>query len=297
MAWARMDDQFYDHPKVLALLDHDGGLAAIGLWSLALGWAKRHADPRCPEEAGAIPASLPRRLGGSSELAKLLVAVGLWTATGSGWAIHDFAHWQDLDGWARRSEIATKAIRKRWDTQRKIKASPQETHTPSTTPGTTDGTTDVILTTPNLTEPQEPKNLGEVLRTSPSSDPASQKSDKLLDRPGERTDVERLCQHLADRIEEQVGVRPPVGVQWRRAARLMLDRDGYREDKIHAAIDWCHNDEFWRSNILSMGKLRTQYVRLRAAATRSNSRPTRQQETDDLFGAAMQRAKAREECQ
>src|ERR1700756_687428 len=32
--WARIDDGFDDHPKVLALLDHDDGAAALGLWVL-----------------------------------------------------------------------------------------------------------------------------------------------------------------------------------------------------------------------------------------------------------------------
>lgn len=287
MAWARMDDQFYDHPKVLALLEHEDGLAAIGLWSLALGWAKRHADPYDPDSAGSIPASLPRRLGGSTELAKLLVGVGLWTATGDGWKIHDFAHWQDLPGWAKRSAKAAAAARSRWDA-----ASAQETHAPSNAQSTATGNANAMPTTPNRTTPQKPRD--EVLRTSSSSDPASLKSDTQIDRPGQREDVERLCQHLADRIEEQFGKRPAIGFKWRQSARLMLDLDKYPEEKIHAAIDWCQDDEFWRSNILSMGKLRTQYIRLRAAATRSVSRPTHQQETDDLFGAAMQRAQERE---
>lgn len=287
MAWARMDDQFYDHPKVLALLEHNDGLAAIGLWSLALGWAKRHADPHDPNGAGSVPASLPRRLGGSTELAKLLVGVGLWAATGDGWVIHDFAHWQDLPGWAKRSAKAAAAARSRWDA-----TSSQETDAPSIARSITTGNANAMPTTPNLTTPKEPRD--EVLRTSSSSDLASRRSDNQKDRPGEREDVEHVCHHLADRIEEQIGKRPTIGVQWRRSARLMLDLDGYPEEKIHAAIDWCQDDEFWRSNILSMGKLRAQYIRLRAAATRSVSRPARQQETDDLFGAAMQRAQARE---
>jgi len=88
------------------------------------------------------------------------------------------------------------------------------------------------------------------------------------DEPGVRPDVDRLCQHLADRIEQQSGRRPHIGKLWRQSARYLLDIDGLCEDRVHAAIDWCQDDEFWRPNILSMSKLREKYVVLQAAARR-----------------------------
>jgi hypothetical protein len=103
-----------------------------------------------------------------------------------------------------------------------------------------------------------------------------------------RHDVDRICDHLADRIEANGANRPTVTAKWRDAARLMLDRDGRTEDEIHGAIDWCQADEFWRANVLSMPKLREKYDTLRLQAQR-RSRPTRQQETDDLFARAAQR--------
>lgn len=126
MTFAQLDNRFHDHPKVLALLEHDDGLAAIGLWTLVLTWCHSHADPYRPEEAGLIPASLPRRLGGSSELAQLLVGVGLWDATIDGWLIHDFGERQDLVGWQRRTDKARRAVQTRWSNR-----------TPSITPSIT----------------------------------------------------------------------------------------------------------------------------------------------------------------
>jgi len=82
----------------------------------------------------------------------------------------------------------------------------------------------------------------------------------------ERADVERLCQHLADRIEANGSKRPTITKGWRDAARLLMDNDGRTEDQVHRAIDWCQDDEFWRSNVLSMPKLRQQYDRLRLRA-------------------------------
>jgi hypothetical protein len=108
-----------------------------------------------------------------------------------------------------------------------------------------------------------------------------------------RADVERLCRHLADRIEANGCKRPAIGKKWRDAARLMIDRDGRTEQQITAAIDWCQDSEFWRANILSMPKLREKYDQLRMQAVRKPA-SSRQAETDELFGAAMKRAIARE---
>jgi hypothetical protein len=83
-----------------------------------------------------------------------------------------------------------------------------------------------------------------------------------------RDDIERLCTHLADRIEGNGSNRPEIGQKWRDAARLMLDRDGRAEQKVHDAIDWCQDDEFWRTNVMSMPKLREKYEQLRLQAQR-----------------------------
>lgn len=88
---------------------------------------------------------------------------------------------------------------------------------------------------------------------------------RSVDKPP-REDVERVCAHLADRIEGNGANRPSIGQKWRDAARLMLDRDGRTEQQIHAAIDWCQDDGFWKSNIMSLPTLREQYERLRLQA-------------------------------
>lgn len=86
-----------------------------------------------------------------------------------------------------------------------------------------------------------------------------------------REDVERLCVHLADRIEANGSKRPTIGKAWRDAARLLMDVDGHPEDKVRKAIDWCQDHEFWRSNILSMPKLREKYETLRLQAQRDSN--------------------------
>ncbi|QMP84096.1 helix-turn-helix domain-containing protein [Streptomyces phage Alderaan] len=83
-----------------------------------------------------------------------------------------------------------------------------------------------------------------------------------------REDVERLCEHLADRIVQNGSNRPNITKGWRDAARLMLDKDGRTEEQVHGAIDWCQDSDFWRSNVMSMPKLRDKYDTLRLQASR-----------------------------
>lgn len=120
-----LHDSFYDHPKVVELLEYDDGLAAIGLWSLALIWARKQADPARPERAGIVPAAMVTRLAGDRErgrqLAVLLASAraghqhGLWVElSGGGYLIHEFAPHQELAKWASKSTAARRAAAARW---------------------------------------------------------------------------------------------------------------------------------------------------------------------------------------
>lgn len=86
-----------------------------------------------------------------------------------------------------------------------------------------------------------------------------------------RDDIDRLCSHLASRIQANGSKRPVVNAKWRDAARLLIDKDGRTEEQVRAAIDWCQDNEFWRANILSMPKLREKYDQLRMHAMRGRT--------------------------
>ena len=121
MSWARIDDAFDDHPKVLAVLEHEQGGAAIGLWTLCLTWAHRNTLKR-DKTPGRISASLPRRyLGpGARELAAILVKEGLWEPLpeGEGWQIHDFDQYLPTAKTSQaRSEAGRKGAASRWARQ------------------------------------------------------------------------------------------------------------------------------------------------------------------------------------
>lgn len=69
MPWFKVDDGFYDHPKVLGL-----DVAAVGLWTLAGAYCARHLTD------GVITDKQVRAIGGTRKQAEKLVASGLWSA-------------------------------------------------------------------------------------------------------------------------------------------------------------------------------------------------------------------------
>jgi hypothetical protein len=90
----------------------------------------------------------------------------------------------------------------------------------------------------------------------------------------EHPEAARLCDLLADEIQTNTGNRPNVGKRWLDAARLLLDRDGLTPEQVTYLIRWSQADEFWRSNILSMPKLRekrdTLILRIKAEHAQRN---------------------------
>jgi hypothetical protein len=129
MGWARIDDGFDDHPKILSLLENDDGVTAVGLWLLCLTWAHRNTR-KAGKVPGLIPSSLPRRYfgPGARDLAKLLVAEDLWDerAEGDGWMIHDFDRYLPTNETREaRAEAGRRGAQKRWGNRRSDSNLPQ----------------------------------------------------------------------------------------------------------------------------------------------------------------------------
>lgn len=81
MPWLKMDDGFYDHPKVACLTP-----AAGWLWMRGLGWSARHLRD------GFVPQHIVCWLArdDADALAAELHAAGLWGPAPGGWQAHDF---------------------------------------------------------------------------------------------------------------------------------------------------------------------------------------------------------------
>ncbi|PRZ15166.1 hypothetical protein [Nesterenkonia sandarakina] len=107
-----------------------------------------------------------------------------------------------------------------------------------------------------------------------SSEVAAATPDPERPDPNAREDIKGIYDHLHQRLTENENKTPDTPPKaWLDAARLLLDRDKRPEAEIHRVIDWCQQDGFWKTNILSLPKLREKYDQLRLKA-QEPQRPT-----------------------
>ena len=84
MVWFKVDDLFYDHPKVFDAPD-----CALALWTRAGCWSARNRTD------GHVPAGMPARLCDDPDTAvRELVARGLWLRAKDGFKFHDWLEYQ-----------------------------------------------------------------------------------------------------------------------------------------------------------------------------------------------------------
>lgn len=107
MSWAKLDDAFADHPKVVGLSD-----AAFRLHVTAILYAARY------ETDGEIPGGALDRMGGSPGCAAELADAGLWDITPGGYAIHDYLKYNPSR--EQRDELRRRAAdrQERWRNER-----------------------------------------------------------------------------------------------------------------------------------------------------------------------------------
>lgn len=252
MTWFKVDDSFHSHPKALA-----AGPAAVGLWLFAGTWSCANlTDGFVPDYV------LPRLAEGAQELARTLVTVGLWRRAKGGHRFHDWDVYQ-------RSREEVLEERQKWAEK---KANQREAKRAKGNRSSSRG-----AMSPGDTPEDSPGESSSSRSRSRSRTSSKEEVDQDASHPSssaieDRGDVGRVCAHLAARIVENGSKRPTITKTWLTAARLMIDRDGRTEEQVHACIDWCQGDEFWRANILSMPKLREKYdqLSLQAQAQRSN---------------------------
>lgn len=99
MAWFRVDDNFYDHPKVDEL-----SLEAVGIWLLCGTYVAKHLTD------GFIPTRRVTKLGGSEHLANELVEAELWDIADGGYT---FRNWTDYQPTRDAVEAKREADRER----------------------------------------------------------------------------------------------------------------------------------------------------------------------------------------
>lgn len=131
MGWGRIDDEFDEHPKVLAILDENETVEAalaIALWTLCLTWAHRNTRKR-GKVPGLIPSGLPRRyFGGDARRGiEVLIKHRLWDVTDGGWLIHDFGDYLPTEKTREeRAAAGRKGAAARWHKNGSTEATPSQ---------------------------------------------------------------------------------------------------------------------------------------------------------------------------
>ena len=118
MAWARLNDGIFDHPKCI-----DAGEDATNLFVRSIVWcSKQLTDGRVPKAALRV---LTQRRDAEALAAKLL-EVGLWEERDGAWWVHDFLDYNPsresvegrrADVSAKRSAAGKAGNAKRWGSQ------------------------------------------------------------------------------------------------------------------------------------------------------------------------------------
>jgi hypothetical protein len=125
MPWGKLDDSFYDHPK----LDKLGRqrMAGAGLWSVSISWCNRRLTD------GYVPTDRVRLLGGTIAQAEALVKAGLFEKVDGGYQIHDFLDFNDSKEYVL-SRRARDAERQRLQRASKVESQRDTARTHSVTP-------------------------------------------------------------------------------------------------------------------------------------------------------------------
>lgn len=320
MPWARIDDAFDDHPKVLALLDNDQGGAAVGLWTLCLTWAHRNTRKK-GKIPGRLPASLPRRYLGppARELAALLVNEELWEARDDGWQIHDFDQYLPTEETsAARAAAGRKGAEARW-----AKRAGRDGNLPSSDgkPMAADGS--------RHDKSADPADTGGSSQDEPPADGNEPSADsklpfgdgKAMASDGSRAPARRAISNEIAPSPGPIPVPPTAGAEapgddlnpapvvaafidgatsagLKRPAAPLIARVGKQARQILSEGTYSLGELLASAARMGAGEWNDLAVQLRkddaAAAGRGGVMDRRQQATDQKFNRAMERARARD---
>lgn len=242
MPWFKVDDQLAFNAKAVA-----AGNSAMGLWVRAGSWSSAQLTD------GFIPVHMANAMANAMANpsdADALVMAGLWDEVDGGFQFHDWGDFQpsaeaERDKRKARSLAGRKGAEARWR-------------------GKTDSKSDG--------KPMANAMANESDRNAPSRpdpNPLSSSNEEEAPRP----EILELCKQLADAVEANGAKRPGDTKAAREAARLLLDRDGYTPQQVSWMIRWATSHEFWRSNILSMAKLREKFDQMKLQSMEGKHKP------------------------
>lgn len=253
MPWFKVDDGFYDHPKVSAVPN-----AAIGLWVKAGSFCSKHLTD------GVISAQQVRALKGTASQIRALIECGLWgeTTTESGAKAYSFRNWFEYQPTRESVEESRQlwAEKKRKSRERKQQDQPERENVSGGVPemspeGTSGGVPEMSGTRPVPSRP-DPSLVGVHAAASYNVDSGDSELAAAVDlavmvRPGSRPGLASAVANLTRQgyLDDDIiaglkawQARPDAGPGLLRnlvddAQEQRLERS--RADAEHAVIDAC----------------------------------------------------------
>jgi len=243
MSWFKVDDQLAFNAKVML-----AGNSAMGLWVRAGSWSSAQLT------GGFIPIHMANAMANAMANPcdqDALVMAGLWHEVDGGFQFHDWADFQpDADAEKEKRKATSEAraragragAQARWNGKTDSKSNGKP------------------MANPKQNDAPVPS------RPDPSIEEAKASSPETV-----RPDVEGIIQGFSELLTAN-DVKHRPSKSWHTAARLLIDKDGYTPDQIMFVARFATTDEFWKSNILSVPKLRDKFESLKIKA-QAQARP------------------------
>lgn len=247
-AYYKTDVGYFDNPKIADLVEDNP--RAVILHQRAIAYCAQHLTD------GKFPVRLVMRMAcaSHSDLQCLLDRGLIHTVSDTEAEVHDYLEHQRSAAAVKKAKVAgQKGAAARWDTGADANRNANRIAKGNATPNSQ----------------RERKR-----DTSISSEVADATT---------RPDVTEILDYLDSKILENDPDRklPKRTKRNIDAARLLIDKDGRTVEQIKAAIKYSQDDEFWRTNILSMTKLREKYEQLRLKAMQSGA--MQRPQTEDRY--------------
>ena len=259
MPWFKVDDGLAFHAKTVA-----AGNAAMGLWVRAGAWSAQQLFD------GVVPGHIAALLGTPQQAARL-VRVGLWHTTSDGFLFHE---WDERNPKKEVIEEERAAARER---MREIRARRKGTNPDK--PVVSGTSSPEVLTTasevfgnPDPTRPDPTTTSNDVVPT-PIGVGGAQRQGGPKPKRGTRLPADFVPSEVA----RKTIIAESPDLDLRREHARFVDHWTAQPGQRGVKADW---DATWRN-----------WMRRSADELRRRGR-TRQQETDDLFAAALARAEA-----
>lgn len=298
MSWFKVDDNFYDHPKVDEL-----SLEAVGLWLLCGTYcAKQLTD-------GHIPTRRVYKLGGSEDVITELVEAGMWDEADEGYR---FRNWGEYQPTRDDVEAAREAARERKRKQRRGKSGqfePSESHGETPTDVTAESHRDTLAghtVTPSAghadvtAESHRESHRPDPTRPDPTNVSSNEETASEVSDETPRPDVSQILDAIGEHCSAHGFKKPSRTKANTAAARLLIDADGHTLEQVLWIVAWVTRSEFWAGNIRSASKLREKFDQLKHQAMRdtaSGARPSPAATRRDETVAMIQRLQAEEDAQ